>query len=106
MLGVNLVSSLPLSSVTVTSHPSLAHTRAFAIAISSLDRSHLTVSFSFIATIRYKATKSPNGSLVSRLAKERHREPGRHRDQSFPTHEQRRGIGPARDYEHVGRGHL
>jgi hypothetical protein len=43
---------LPSSSVISTCHPSLAKTRAFAIAISSLVRSQLNVSFSLAATIR------------------------------------------------------
>ncbi len=44
-------SVLPSLSVMTTCHPSLIQTRALAIAISTLIRSHLTVSFSLVATI-------------------------------------------------------
>jgi hypothetical protein len=48
----------PSSSVITTSQPSLTQTRAFATATSLLERSHLTVSSSFAATIRYATTNS------------------------------------------------
>ena len=44
-------SVFPSLSVMTTCHPSLDQTRALAIAISTLLRSHLTVSFSLVATI-------------------------------------------------------
>jgi len=54
--GANSSSSLTMM---VTSQPSLAHTRAFATAISELILSILTVSFSRSATILYVIKSSP-----------------------------------------------